>query len=328
MSLTKVPTNMLGSGVAEDVKRAFALTSVRSWGTRTIPNTNNYRQIAYGKGLFVAISSSGVGNRVLTSRDGITWTARTSAADSGWVAIVFANNKFTAIAAATAAPNGLMESLDGITWSTAGNNLPNLDWQGITFSNELGLYVAVAQADFVTTVNRVATSVDGVTWTLRTPASQIGWREVTWGNGLFVSVASTGAGNRAMSSPDGITWTLRATSDDATGTWNGVAFGSGRFVACSGNSLIMTSTNGTTWTTVTHPFAGTVFQHVTFANGVFIILCTNAIIYSPNGLEWFSASTLSGVFVGATFGSGMFIAVSGQTTGTLIGSSPVGIDFE
>jgi hypothetical protein len=38
-------------------------------------------------GLFVAVAISGTGNRVMTSPDGITWTARSSAADNSWVAV-------------------------------------------------------------------------------------------------------------------------------------------------------------------------------------------------------------------------------------------------
>ena len=34
--------------------------------------------------MFCAVAATGVGNRVMTSPDGIVWTARTSAADNNW----------------------------------------------------------------------------------------------------------------------------------------------------------------------------------------------------------------------------------------------------
>jgi hypothetical protein len=53
------------------------------------------------------------------------------------------------------------------------------------------------------------TSPDGFIWTSRTAASNDTWRAITFGNGLFVAVASsyTAGDDGIMTSPDGITWT-------------------------------------------------------------------------------------------------------------------------
>ena len=42
------------------------------------------------------------------------------------------------------------------------------------------------------------TSPDGITWTSRTPAADNYWEAVTYANGLFVAVSSTGTSNRVM----------------------------------------------------------------------------------------------------------------------------------
>ena len=68
----------------------------------------------------------------------------------------------------------------------------------------------------------------GVTWTARAAAEQNVWRAVTYGNGLFVAVASSGT-NRVMTSPDGITWTPRAAAE--ANQWRAVTYGNGLFVA-------------------------------------------------------------------------------------------------
>ena len=47
----------------------------------------------------------------------------------------------------------------------------------------------------------------GVDWTTRTSAADYSWTSVTYGNDLFVAVASNGTGNRVMTSSDGINWT-------------------------------------------------------------------------------------------------------------------------
>jgi hypothetical protein len=65
----------------------------------------------------------------------------------------------------------------------------------VTYGN--GLFVAVAYSG---TGNRVMTSPDGITWTIRTSAADNDWAGVTYGNGLFVAVAHSGTGNRVMTS--------------------------------------------------------------------------------------------------------------------------------
>ena len=47
-----------------------------TWTSRTSAVDNVWYSICYGNGLFVAVSYSGTGNRVMTSPDGITWTGR------------------------------------------------------------------------------------------------------------------------------------------------------------------------------------------------------------------------------------------------------------
>ena len=58
------------------------------------------------------------------------------------------------------------------------------------------------------------TSADGVTWTTSTPASVDLWNGVTYGDGMFVAVASTGSGHRVMTSTDGISWASQTTAAD------------------------------------------------------------------------------------------------------------------
>ena len=80
----------------------------------------------------------------------------------------------------------------------------------------------------------------GVTWTARAAAEANNWTSVTYGNGLFVAVASTGT-NQVMTSPDGVTWTARAAAEP--NLWFSVTYGNGRFVAVAfdGTHRVMTS---------------------------------------------------------------------------------------
>ena len=46
----------------------------------------------------MAVADTGTGNRVMTSPDGVTWTARTSAADNAWRGVCYGNGLFVAVA--------------------------------------------------------------------------------------------------------------------------------------------------------------------------------------------------------------------------------------
>ena len=111
---------------------------------------------------------------------------------------IFSSNPTTAYQASiSSTPGGLFEN----------------GWYSVTYGtvSGVGVFVAVANSG---TGNRVMTSPDGITWTIRTSAADISWSSVTYGNGLFVAVASSSivAGDRVMTSPDGITWTIRRAS--------------------------------------------------------------------------------------------------------------------
>jgi hypothetical protein len=118
------------------------------------------------------------------------------------------------------------------------------------------------------TNNRVMTSPDGITWTSRTSAADNFWRSVTYGNGLFVAVSSTGI-DCVMTSPDGITWTSRTSAAD--NSWLSVTYGNGLFVAVAydGTDRVMTSPDGITWTSRTSA-ADNTWPSVTYGNGLFV----------------------------------------------------------
>ena len=172
------------------VMAAFAASN---WAIRTSAADNQCNSVAFGAGLFVSVAASGVGNRVMTSPDGITWTIRTSAADNGWSSVIFVAGLFVAVAY-SGVGNRVMTSPDGITWTIRTSAADN-PWNSVAFG--AGLFVAVASFGVS---NRVMTSPDGITWTIRTSAADSNWNSITFGTGLFVAVSSSGASNRVMTS--------------------------------------------------------------------------------------------------------------------------------
>ena len=110
------------------------------WKSRTSAADNEWYGVTFGNNLFVAVSSTGSGNRVMTSPDGTTWTMRTSAADNAWKGVTFGNNLFVAVS--TDGSNRVMTSPDGITW-TSQTSAANNAWTSVIFGNNL--FVAVSK---------------------------------------------------------------------------------------------------------------------------------------------------------------------------------------
>jgi len=239
--------------------------------------------------LFVACASTGTGNRIMTSPDGITWTARQSAADNTWVRLAWNGTILVAIAQ-SGTGNRVMTSTNGINW-TLRTSAADLSWSGITWSSTLNLFVAVA----ITGVgSRVMTSPDGITWTLRAVPSDLTWTDVIWAGGstnLFVAVAASGFDNRVMTSPDGITWTLRSVPISAN--YRSIAWSPtlNLFVAVGDGGVIITSPDAITWTQRTTPL-GFNYTFVMWHAGLNLFVASasngtnNRINTSPDGINW------------------------------------------
>ena len=87
------------------------------WTSRATPVDVSWVSVAYGNGTFVAVANDGTGDHVMTSHDGIAWTART-APDGDWGAVAYGNGLFVAVSDALApTPYRVITSPDGITWT-------------------------------------------------------------------------------------------------------------------------------------------------------------------------------------------------------------------
>ena len=289
-----------------------------SWTAQSAAEANIWRSVAYGNGKFVAVAAnpsyfdppSGA-NRVMTSVDGVSWTAQSAAAGS-WVSVTYGNGTFVAVA--TDGANRVMTSPDGVTWTAQIAAVAN-SWMSVTYGN--GTFVAVAISGPQS--SRVMTSPDGVSWTAQAAAELNYWWSVTYGNGKFVAVAISGSGssNLVMTSPDGEVWTAQASAE--TNDWNSVTYGNGKFVAVSsyGNHRVMTSPDGVSWTAQAAAEANS-WQSVTFGDGKFVAVAnsgmnsgTNRVMTSADGVSWAAqAAAEDNSWQSVTYGSGKFVAVS------------------
>jgi hypothetical protein len=222
-----------------------------------------------GQGLFCAVNatSTTTNTRVMTSPDGVTWTARNTLnriwADICWAAEcpngIGGEGLFCAVAR-TQTGNRVKTSPDGVTWTF--RSPTDRDWFGVCWSPQLGIFCAVASSG---SGDRVMTSQDGVSWVLRNSAADINWRSVCWSPelGLFCAVAASGSNDRVMISPDGVNWSLQSSPNN--NEWRSVCWSPELRVFCAvafagEGDRIMTSPNGINWTLhsapTTNPFRG------------------------------------------------------------------------
>lgn len=134
-----------------------------TWTIRTSAADNSWRAVCWSPelSLFCAVASSGVGNRVMTSPDGITWTSRASAADNQWYSVCWSPelSLFCAVAI-SGAGNRVMTSPDGVNWTIRTSAADN-SWYSVCWSPELSLFCAVANSG---AGNRVMTNAPAATY--------------------------------------------------------------------------------------------------------------------------------------------------------------------
>lgn len=285
------------------------------WIVKSSAANNNWRAIAYGNGIFVAVSTSGSGNRVMTSPDGETWTLRSSAADLSWRGIVFANGLFVAVADSGSSGNQIMTSPDGTTW-TLRNADSDTNWNAIAYGN--GRFVAVGSLDILQ--KPVTTSLNGISWVGNSLGTAIDLNTIVFANGLFVGLGN----DSCWTSPDGLVWTAR-TSPPGSNNWTSITYGNGLFVAVSDSGTgdrVMTSVDGITWTSRVSPVDND-WKSVVFYNGMFIAVAetgtNNRAMISFDGITWETMVTEpDNDWQAVAAGGGIFVAVSKTGTGNRV----------
>ncbi|HEY5010076.1 MAG TPA: hypothetical protein VIH73_02905, partial [Acidimicrobiales bacterium] len=186
--------------------------------------SGQWTSIAYGDGLFVAVSSVGT---IVTSPNGLSWTERFWRPLDDFTSITFGEGKFIAV---DAHQGNVLMSLNGLHWSdifqplTGGVPVPvgGLHLGAVAYGN--GNFVAFG--DSTSGAGYVATSDFGYAWTLHqyAPAQEVD--AATFGCNSFVA-----AGSSILSSTTGATWSAATVATPAPSTWTSLAFGAGQYVA-------------------------------------------------------------------------------------------------
>jgi hypothetical protein len=347
-------------GLAKDAYPVLNPTSsgikaVSTWTARNTPNNYNYRGLCWSPelGLFVAVSITGTGDRVMTSIDGINWTLRSSPADNNWLSVVWSPELgiFVAVSS-TGVANRVMTSPDGIVWTSqlTGISLTNCvasgttitcdDTTGLTAGMNIGFVSGTGSVPSGTNVVSVDSPTQFTTNNVITTTTPLtlnadsNWNSVCWSAelGLFVAVSSiNGTGNRVMTSPDGITWIYRTSAEN--NNWRSVCWSAelGIFVAVANNGTnrAMTSPDGINWTSQSIPTNELFGVCWSPELGIFVAVNSsgaNRVSISPDGVVWTSILAPLNNWANVCWSAelGLFVAVANNTSNNIM-TSPDGI---
>jgi hypothetical protein len=157
----------------------------------------------------------------------------------------------------------------------------------------------------------VLTSKDGRQWTLASTATNQHYFGVCYGGGRYIAV-----GNKTVGAALSTQWAISVSTDLANWTHisppgdgptlAAVAYGNGRYVAV-GSSVILTSTDGLSWTRATAAQA-LQLQSVLFAQGQFIAPDGSRIFRSLDGITWTASVSGASDLTSVAYGNGVFVA--------------------
>jgi hypothetical protein len=267
-------------------------------------STTDYRGLAGGPTAIVV-----VGDEIATSADGVSWVSRATAAPLS--AVVYAEGAFVAVGQA----GTIVRSTDGLAWSpvTSSTTHPLHD-----VGYAAGRFVAVGGLD----TGRILISDDGMSWREAVVAGGVSrdWRlvfSIFPANDRFFAATVSAS---AYGSADGLTWlalSVPAGLHDAV-------FGANVYVASGNLGLVMTSPDGTRWTTEDSDTSATL-SALAFGGGRFVAAGSfGTLLASEDGTSWSAASappqpthlpsSVALHLEGVTFWRGRFYAVGNGGT--------------
>ena len=170
-----------------DARTIMTSPDGETWTAQTAPNLRSWSSVAYGNGLFVAVSSTQYDNltSVITSPDGVTWTERTTPY-AYWQSVAYENGIFVAVGGGYGSSR-VMTSSDGVAWT---GRILSFDAALLSVVYGDGVWVAVSDSGI-----RVLTSPDAITWTAQSSASDSAfWKSVAYNGSKLVAVGQSEGG--------------------------------------------------------------------------------------------------------------------------------------
>ncbi len=214
-------------------KAAYSYDGI-TWHPTTIPFSAPWISVACDNDGH-AVATSANDNQIAYSPDGITWESTTSVPslnrDGRLNGVTWGDGKFVAIGKNQTYS---IHSYDGKTWEIGGTIPSNTDWYNITYGD--GKFIAISTN--VSSIGRMITSTDGISWTQQTaPNTSIGHSALIYTDNGFI-LNTQNASKILYFSPNGETWTK--TTIPFSGDMFAMAHGKNTFfVSAYGSNLAL-----------------------------------------------------------------------------------------
>jgi hypothetical protein len=230
-----------------------------SWTGTAVPNTNSWTMngICWAGvlGLFVIVTSAGptTSTRILTSPDGINWTARLLPATGVALNSVCWSSDL-GLLVAVGDNNAVFTSPDGINWSQAAAPAASKNWRSIVWAggNSQKFCMIAGNAGGS---NDYAYCSDPTTqaWSQKSlTGSAYDWQSIAYSPGLDMLMVVGGNTGVIARSTDGINYTQLASGLGGTRFDHACWSDAGKWIVIGANTLY-TSANGVAWTAATPP---------------------------------------------------------------------------
>ena len=285
-----------------------------AWTQRCLGTTCRLLDVVWSGTEFVVVGENGT---ILTSPDGVEWTQRNSGTEMTLRGVTWDGSQFVAVGGR----GFILTSTDGVEWKAQILRHPDLLPGSIAWSGDL--LVAVGRYELLW-------SSDGAQWSYYRSTAAPWLLDVTWGDNKFVAVGVEDYSDEwsieygyIMTSPDGSwgTWTERHSGVAGSYSWiRGVTWGGGQFVAVGNRGLVLTSTDGVTWTRRSW-LQYNLLLDVTWGSNQYVAVGGHGtILTSQDALEWTERYSWPYIYLdGVTWGNSQFVAVG---SGGIILTSP------
>ena len=275
---------------------AQSSTDTNLWKLRRSQVRQDLLDVAYGKGVFVAVGESAT---ILSSPNGRQWTVQAFQTNSAnrYNAVAFGNGMFVAVGDGA---QKIRTSEDGLVWGPSQRGAHAL--YDVVFGE--GRFVAVGDA--------ILTSINGRDWTrVRRIPTAI---SIAYGNSRFVALGN----DQVWVSRNGTRWTNSAV--DVPGNFSSIVFNGQVFIASAedfetSTASVWTSEDGLTWSLGAQPAFPITAMAQSPDNNIAAIgelpdEMPGRIQVSPDGLGWPGEATeTSRIPYGVTFGRGTVVVV-------------------
>ena len=273
-----------------------------SWKIGTLGTTAVCEGVAYGNGMFVAISRADTIG-AFVSTDGITWMHVAFPVTFDARAVAFGAGKF--VITGWSSNNVILYSDDGVHWSQTTNPRTGT-FENLCYGSDR--FVSFTSSSSPASTNFIY-SLDGINWVSGGTISYSLMSALGYGNGKFIAFDTA-----PYYSTDGISW-VKGTITGTSNNKRAIAYGNGRFVAVGNSGQAAYSEDGISWSNQDALPTSATYTVLTFGDGQFVTAYENAFAYSKDGITW-ATGTLpaSKTWTQIIYADDKFLAVSSSGT--------------